>query len=352
MKVFQLGYRFFFVIIACALLIGAFGLATEATAETELVYNVWVPKVGPVYNTFMKQWVEEVEKESKGRLKINIPPASLGPTDRQYDLVMAGTADLALMGCVYKRNEWRLPLIADVPFTAPTGEGATVALWRTYNKYFKAANEFKGVKILAFWAFPSVTFESAKKGIRSVADLKGFKMGVTPGTVKEMLQALGAATVAAPGIKSFEMISKGTVDGNMAPLFAAQALKHSRYIKYITEVPGGLQRQAFVFFMNQGTWDNLSAEDKKVIENASGEKLGRRIGSVLDKFEQNNVKKQFSGEGVTFFKADAAFVADMKERLAFVEKDWLQDAKSRGIDGPAALEFYKKTASEVAAAAK
>ena len=85
---------------------------------------------------FIKQWVQEVEIESKGRIKITIPPASLGPTDRQYDLVMAGTADFALMGCVYKRNEWSLPTITDIPFTAPTGESATIALWRTYNKFF------------------------------------------------------------------------------------------------------------------------------------------------------------------------------------------------------------------------
>ena len=347
MKKFRFSYKFFFVIIACGVLIGAFGSVGKSSAATELIYNVWVPKMGPVYTTFIKQWVQEVEIESKGRIKITIPPASLGPTDRQYDLVMAGTADFALMGCVYKRNEWSLPTITDIPFTAPSSESATIALWRTYNKFFAPVNEFKGVKVLAFWAFPSIVFEGIKKPIRSISDLKGMKMGVTPGTLKLMMQELGAVPVTAPGIKGFEMISKGTVDGSLSPLFAAQALKYDRYIKHITEVPGGLQRHAFVFFMNQDTWNKLSPEDKKVIENASGEKLGQRIGSVLDKHEQTAVKKQFKENGVTFYTADPAFIEAMKPRLKFVENDWLKAAKKRGIDGKAALDYYKNTASKI-----
>jgi hypothetical protein len=46
-------------------------------------------------------------------------------------------------------------------------------------------------------------------------------------------------------------------------------------------------------------------------------------------------------KGIKIIKAGSAFVSDMKQRLAFVESNWLAAAKERGIDGPAALAYFR-----------
>lgn len=352
MDMFKPSHKFFFITIVCALFAGIFLLPVRSMAQTKLINNVWMPKMGPAYVAFYEKWVEEVERESKGEIKIETPPASLGPPDLQYDLVMSGTADIALMASVYKRNEWGLLSIGEIPFTAPTSEAATVALWRTYNKYFAQANEIKGVKVLTIYTFGEVVFECIKKPILTIDDFKGMKIGCVPGAAKKTVQALGATPVVAPGMKSFELISKGTVDTHLGPLFAAHALKHNRYLSHIMEIPGGMLRVAFVLFMNQETWDKLTPQQKKIIEKASGEKQARRTSNTSDRFEKETIKPQFQKDNIKFYQANEALTTEMKKRLTSFEKEWLEMAQKKGVDGPAALEFYKKTAAEIGATAK
>ena len=66
-------------------------------------------------------------------------------------MVMSGVADIAFMGVLYKRNEWTLPNLCEIPFIGGEPEATSVAVWKTYKKFFEKANEFKGVKLLTFW---------------------------------------------------------------------------------------------------------------------------------------------------------------------------------------------------------
>lgn len=345
---FHKNLKMIILAVACAFIVGAFGVPASSTAETTLIHSGWIPRQALEFDTILVNWAKEIEKNTNGRIKINMPAAPLGPTNEHFDMVEKGVCDIGLFAMVYKRNVVRLPQIVDIPFTAKSSEAASVALWRTHKKFFEAINEAKGVKILGYYAMPEITLESVKHPILSLDDLKGMKIGSVPGTNSDIVKALGATPMAAPGIKSFELLSKGTVDGcASAPLFAALALKHGRYVKHITLFPGGLQRIAFALLMRQGAWDDLTPEDKKLFENTLGEKWARQVGKKLDEIEKNVVIKEFSKLGVTFHKADDAFLAAAAERLTFIEKNWLEGAKSRGIDGPAALSYYKKTAAEV-----
>jgi len=347
----RINYKIFMVIVALTLCVGALAMPKHAISATELTYNVWIPRMAPEFQVLVVQWIEEVERESKGRIKVNVPPASLGPPPRSFDLVTSGTADIAFMSTIYKRNEWRLPRISEIPFTASSSEAATVALWRTYKKYFEKADEFKGVNLLSCWAITSPNIESLKKDpILSLKQMQGFKMRTEPGTLTDILKNLNVPVVSTQGMKAFEMVSKGAVDGNLFPFFASYLLKLSNYVKNVTVVPGGIYRSAFAMFMNQETYDNLSPEDKKVIDDASGEKLARRAAKGKDAFENNVVIPAFKKKGIGIYTADAAFIADLKKGTDFIEERWLKNnAKSRGVDGKAALEFYKKTAASIAA---
>lgn len=340
----RIARRLLLFTIICGLLVGTFGMPAQSMAATELTYNVWIPQTGLVMETFVNQWVDEVEKGTNGSIKINIPAASLAPPPRSYDMVMSGVADLAFFGVLYKRTEWHLPLITDIPFTGgPTGEATAAALWKTYKKFFEAANEFKGIKPLSFWVLQQHNFLSSKAPILSVADFKRQKVRVEPGTQVDMLKAIGVPVVAAQGMKAFEMISKGTVDATAMPFFAANDTKVGNYIKYATIIPGGHFRATFVFFMNGEMFNGLSDSEKKVIEAASGERLSRRISKTLDAHEED-VKKQWTEKGTKIETASPEFVNDLKAKWAFVGDNWIEGANKKGVDGKAALEFYVKEA--------
>ena len=116
----------------------------------------------------------------------------------------------------------------------------------------------------------------------------------------------------------------------------------------VTEFPDGLVRTHFSLIMNERKWSGLSADDRRAIERVSGEAAASRAGKGFDELERNAVKA-LEGGGVRISMASPAFAAEVRNRLTFIEEGWLAAAKARGVDGAAALAFYRKTAADIAA---
>jgi TRAP-type transport system periplasmic protein len=244
-----------------------------------------------------------------------------------------------------------LPLIAETPFNVPSAIGGSVALWRTQNKFFNKANEYKGMKLLAQWVNAGYHIQSRKKPITSVGDLAGFKIRSASGPLRHALSNLGAVAVTIPVPKSFELISQGTVDGMLNSGSIVAAFKYARYIKHVTEFPGKLGANSFSYIMNKKTWDGLPAEDKKAIESVSGEHMIRRLGAAYDRSERYGgiLIKKAKGK---IQRADAAFVKAVRAKTRFIEDDWVKKASARGIAAQAALDYFRKTGKEVTAKAR
>ena len=100
--------------------------------------------------------------------------------------------------------------------------------------------------------------------------------------------------------------------------------------------------------MNQKVWDGLSAQDKKAISGVSYEKLSKSGGKAWDK-SQDGGYEDVKTYNIKVVKADDAFMADLKSKLAFIEKDWATEAKKRGLADPAAaIEFFRSEAKRLA----
>jgi TRAP-type transport system periplasmic protein len=336
------------MIAMATLVAGSAGLGnvTPASAETTLTMNVFIPRVTPFYRALMKPWAENVEKATQGRLKVHTPTASMAPPPRQWDMVAKGVADVAMTANAFIRKRVSLPQVAELPFNTPSPVGATVGLWRTQQKFFNAANEYKGMKLLASFVLAGESMQSTEKPVRSIGDLEGFKMRTSPGLAKLMMGKLGATVVTSPGVKQFEFISKGTVDGTLTGNGAVISFKYARYLKHVTDFPGKFGNSSFSFIMNKKTWDGLSAQDKKAVTSVSGEKAIRRVGIAWEKFDRKALMV-LKKNNVTVEKASPQFLADVTKRVGFLEKSWVAKANKKGVDGAAALAFYKKTAAQV-----
>ena len=319
-----------------------------AQAETTITVNVSVPKPSALYKALFKPWMDNVPRVTNGRVKIFAPAASLAPPPRQWDLVAKGGADVAQTANTYQRQRLKLALMAEIPFTTPSATGSSVALWRTQQKFFSGADEFKGMKLLTQYVTAGYSLHSRGKPVTKLEDLKGYKIRTSAGPSKGIMDKLGATVVTAPTPKSFELISKGTVDGLLNGNSTVLAFRFARYVKHVTEFPGMLGTNSFAFFMNGKTWDGLPAEDKKAIESISGEKAAMKVGRALD--GQNNAgKRAILKNGGISHNASPEFMAVIRERAAFVEQQWLKNAAEKGVDGAAALAYFKKTAAEITA---
>ena len=57
-----------------------------------------------------------------------------------------------------------------------------------------------------------------------------------------------------------------------------------------------------------------------------------------------------SAAGLKTLRIQGEAADQMKERLAFVEEDWIKAADKKGIDGKAALAYFREQIKELSAA--
>jgi TRAP-type C4-dicarboxylate transport system substrate-binding protein len=327
-------------VLAAALAGATLFAALPASAETKVLFNRFVPPKHPFNTGMFIPWANDVGKATEGRVKVEFSAGSLAPPPKQWNMVSKGIAAAAMLANIFERNRLKLVSLAQLPFTAEKAETRGVALWRTHQKYLAKANEYKGMKLLGQWTISGAAIHHTKKPIRSLADLKNEKMWVIAGIPNKMFTKLGAVVVSVPGVKMFNVVSKGIVNGTVTSNYTMLAFKYMRYTKHITRFPGGINANTFSFLFSEKKWKRLSQKDKDAIWSVSAERIAVNAGRMVDKLDAK-VRKIAKSKGVEIVNASPEFVAAMKAKLAYVTTDWLKAAASRGVDGPAALAYYK-----------
>ncbi|HEY1504852.1 MAG TPA: TRAP transporter substrate-binding protein DctP [Stellaceae bacterium] len=322
-----------------------FGAAAPARADVTLTMNVAMPRASSFFVGLQQPWAQLVEKESNGRIKIAMPAASMAPLSRQWEVVTSGIADIAETPSEYIRERVKLPEIAEIPFLAPNGVAASVAAWRTYEKYFAKADEYKGVHLIGFWTTGGNNLQTMKRPIAKIDDFQGLKVWVATPNMATTIQNFGATPVL--GMDMFSAVSGGIVDGAVAGKGALISFQLSRYTKQMTFFPGQLGYTLQSFFINQKKYDSLASEDRAVIDKFSGEFLAK-LGSQGFIDQDNLADPLIKQNGIETREAGPELMAILKERVSFYKDNWQADAKSRGIDASAAYDFYVKTAQESA----
>ena len=332
------------IIVSCASLaaiavVAVVGTA-PASAETKLLFNRFVPVKHPFNSGMFEPWARDVMKATNGRVKVEFTSASLAPPPKQWNMVSKGIADVAMLANIFERNRLKLPPMAQLPFLGEQAEGRGKALWRTHMKFFAKADEYKGIKLVGLWTLPGATIFHGQKPIRSMADFKNEKMWVIPGMPNKMVSEFGAVVVSVPGVKMFNVVSKGIVNGKVTSPYTMRAFKTMPYIKHATFVPEGLHAVTFSLLLNQKKWKRLSKADKAAIDSVSGERIAVNAGRKTDSLDKV-VAADAMKNGIKFETATPAFVQAMKEKSAHFTDEWIAAAKTRGVDGAAALAYFK-----------
>src|SRR5690606_14974728 len=86
--------------------------------------------------------------------------------------------------------------------------------------------------------------------------------------------------------------------------------------------------------MNKARYEKLSADEKKAIDALSGETAARLFGQAWDVADQRGMDLMKTN-GVQITQADAAFIQDIRTRVLPVERQWIENAKAKGLSDPA-----------------
>jgi TRAP-type transport system periplasmic protein len=309
--------------------------STAAHAQTMLTVSSWVPPTHTM-TLSQKQWCDDVEKESSGRIKCNILPKAVVAPPGTFDAVRDGLADVSFTVDGYTPGRFINTQVAEFPFLGNSATATSVAYQRIYDKYFAPLGEHRGVKVLGVFTHgPGVIFNS-KKPVTSAADAASLKFRIGGGNINELSKAMGWNTTLKPATEAFELLSTGVMDGTFFPDESVMAFKLSM-IKHATTFPGGLYNTSFVFMMNQAKYNSLSAQDKAVIDKLSGEYVARMFGQGWDRVDAASRDTVQKNQGVARIQADKAFIKAVEDKQDYLETRWAAQAQVRGLKDPKAV---------------
>ncbi|TGV06547.1 TRAP transporter substrate-binding protein [Alcaligenaceae bacterium 429] len=326
--------------LCMGLSLSAIGLSSNAHAETQVLrFSNWLPPAHYIVTEMLEPWAEKVSEVTEGRVKIEfINP--LGKPQAHLDLVRNGIADMGMSVHSYTASRFPMIEFAEMPFTTDNGEINSVAYWNTYSQFMLGANEHRGVKLMGLWTSPATVIFTTKPEVSNISDLSGLKLRSPSPLFDAIGKAMDVVTLNAPASESYEMLSRGVIDGLFFQYDQIENFKLDKLIKSAVAVPGGLGKSSQFMFMNERKWQSLSEADRAAIEQISGEYIARDFGGKWQASEDAAIKT-LTDAGLKTYTVEGEQLAQLRSELSFIETDWIAAAEKKGIDGKAVLEFYR-----------
>jgi len=322
------------------------GLAiTQAQAETvTLRYSNWLPLNYPLNEGVMIPWIEEVEKVTEGRVRIEMTPKVVGTVPGQYDVVADGLADISLFLPGYAPG--RFPLIdgLELSFLGNDPTKRCPATWEAYEQFIAPLDIFKDVQVLSVYCSNSGQFVMTNKALTSVEDFNGMKIRTPHPAISEALELLGAVPVSKPASEVYELASGGIIDGAVFPLDSTTGFKLEGVMKKVTLVPGGISNTMVLISVNKDAWAKVSEADQKAILAVSEGALAERTGKNLEKVDAE-AREALKNAGAEFNTLSEEAVEQIKQKIAPVRERWIAKAKEAGLDNPEAMLDFVQTRS-------
>ena len=323
--------------------------ASSAAPDVTLSLNLPIPPIHTRWQGPLKAWVEEIEKRSNGRIKIEPYFAeALSPRSEAFDSVKSGIADLT--ECAYEANSGQFPFhegILSIPSPQFALDNGSALINGMYAKYPEVLKELEGVKLLVSHASGSLTIGTTKKPIKSLEDLKGMKIQANSAMIAERLKKLGVSVVSMPLGDLYTALEQGVIEGTTLSPELLVSRRWGDCIKNLTQL--SVQNTLFYIIMNEDVFNSLPEDLQQVFLDVSGEFSDKAFGdywatadvSVIDRWVN-----EMGGQSVNIFSAE-----DYEKAAAAMQgpvDEWFQTLSKKGFPGEQMKKDFYEIEKQVA----
>ncbi len=281
-------------------------------------------------------WAQKIESQSKGAIKIKfVPGGALGKPGQAYDMVTKGVADIGWDICDYSPGKFPLTTVVELPFMVETAEQASVALWKTYEKFPEFQAEYSDTKLLMLSGHAPGFFATVKKPVTKLADLKGMKIKTASSFTTDALTLFGAVPVVQPVTETYTSLKLGVVDGVVSPFDGIAIFKLHEILQHYT--PANFYSLVFWIAMNKKKFNSLPDDLKQVIEENSGLALSRIHGKSFDE-TYASMKTVCEEKGMKPVQFENGEMEKLISMTAPLKEKWVKDIEAKGLPGKAVLE--------------
>ena len=242
--------------------------AQTSGGVTELTFTTTVPDVSGLGRA-QKAWIDKVEKDAGGKLKI-IPywANSLFKPREIFRGALEGQADLVYWVPVIELGMMPLNTIMWLPMMGWPSEWAQATIYtQLLDKFPQLRAEYRGLMVYGISAITPAHINTLRKEIRVPADLKGVK--ITPATeeIARMVIAAGGAPVNLVVSDWYTSLERGVTEGFMNAFGALMAFKCMELLKYHALIePGGMAMNPHFLLINPENWKKIPPDIQKVLK--------------------------------------------------------------------------------------
>ncbi|WP_170365057.1 TRAP transporter substrate-binding protein [Ruegeria arenilitoris] len=313
-------------------------------ADYTLTISSWAPPTHGINAKMWPKFVEMVEEATDGKVTAELK-LGIAPPPAQMDLIMDGAADASIIFHGYQPGRFVTTKLIELPGYEGSAEAASVAYWRAYDKYLKAADEHRGVKVIALHTHGPAQLHTSSP-VTSMDQISGLKVRIPGGVGGDVGTALGATGIQVPAPKVYETLASKAADGVVMPLESRKGFKLTEVAPNVYEMPGGLYRGSFAFIMNEDTFADLPEDIQQALEeNVFGEPLSREIGKIWDEIDAIGREATQGTEGNAIHEAAAEDMEKFSTIAEDVRAKVIAEVNDAGVDAQAAYDMIKSEMS-------
>jgi TRAP-type transport system periplasmic protein len=288
-------------------------------------------------NILTEQWCKEVEKRTKGRVKVSfLGGGTLVPAPQGYEAAVKGIADISNGAPSWTAGRFPLSEVLELPLGYRDAAQAS-RLANAFYKKFKP-KEYDDVKMLYMWNSGPGVFMTTKP-ISSIEGLKGLKLRAA-GNQAKIATAMGVTPVSVPIGDIYEGLQRNVIEGL---LFYPESLKSYRFgdlIRGLQDNPGINWAGTGFHVMNKQKWNALPPDIQKIIEEVTEEWAEKHAKLWADTDKEG---RDFGvSKGMKIFKMSPEEAAKSVEKVKPLFDDYVKSMKEKGLPGEEALKFCRE----------
>ena len=312
-----------------------------AAAPVEFKFNIAAPgkAQASVYEP-TERYVKNVAEKSQGRIKVTVfYNFGLAPGPETMDATIKGICDLGESNTGYTPGRFPWTEATILPLGYPNSYVQSMMMIDFYEKF--KPKEYDDVIPLDFISPPPFWLGTTNKAVRAFDDIKGLQVRVTSKSAADLFTLMGAAPRVVPISDTYELLSKGVMDGVIAGPEAFPGFKFDEVCKYFTDISGVAMGNCSYLVANKATWAKLSPQDQQIMREVS-KSFGIDRAITWDKYNDDVINKWKTMAGKESITLSPAEVDKFKAAAKKVSDDWVTASAAKNIPGAELIKFINE----------
>jgi TRAP-type transport system periplasmic protein len=184
--------------------------------------------------------------------------------------LQGGTVDITVLNSGILASQVKDFEVFDFPFLFANAKEADAIVDGPFGQKLHARLQDKGIVGLSYWELGFRNITNGKRAVNKVEDLEGLKLRVIPNAINvDWVKAVGANPTPMAFPEVYAGLESKAIDGQENPFSVILANKFFEVQKFLVVSNHQYNPQSMIF--SKKVWDTLSADEKKILQDAAVE---------------------------------------------------------------------------------